>query len=97
LLIPEMDSWLIYLPILMASFLWQIALILQRFLELSFNSTYMLVAIGVCVFMNIVLNLIFVPKYGIIASSLILFVTAVFYSGFMVILSLILSKRLQAE
>ncbi len=93
--IPEMDFWLIYLPVLMASFLWQVALLLQRFLELSFGAAYMLIAIGSCVLLNIILNLIFVPRHGIIASSLILLLTSVLYAGFMMLLALILSNRLQ--
>ena len=93
--IPEMDFWLIYLPVLLASFLWQVALLLQRFLELTFRSAYMLVSIGVCVLLNVVLNLIFVPRHGMIASSLILLATSTLYAGVMVVLALILSKKLQ--
>ncbi|MEI7499953.1 MAG: hypothetical protein WCK84_05835 [Bacteroidota bacterium] len=93
--IPEMDFWLIYLPVLMASFLWQVALLLQRFLELTFKPAYMLIAIGVCVFLNIFLNLIFLPRNGMIASSLILLLTSVLYSGFMFVLALISNKKLQ--
>lgn len=93
--IPEMDFWLIYLPVLMASFLWQVALLLQRFLEMMFRSVYMLIAIGICVFLNILLNLIFIPRSGMVASSLILLFTSLLYSGFMVLLALISSNRLQ--
>lgn len=92
--IPEMDFWLLYLPVLMASFLWQVALLLQRFLELTYRTAYMLIAIGVCVFLNVILNLIFVPQHGMIASSLILLSTSTLYAGFMVVLALITSKKL---
>jgi hypothetical protein len=92
--IPEMDFWLLYLPVLMASFLWQVALLLQRFLELTYRTAYMLIAIGVCVFLNVILNLIFVPQHGMIASSLILLTTSTLYAGFMVVLALITSKKL---
>jgi O-antigen/teichoic acid export membrane protein len=54
----------------------------------------MLIAIGVCVFLNVILNLIFVPRHGMIASSLILLATSTLYAGFMVVLALILSKKI---
>ena len=95
--IPEVDYWLIYLPILIASFLWQVALLLQRFLELTYRSAYIVIAVGVCVLLNIILNLIFVPRNGIVAPSLILLLTSMLYAGFMLVLAFILSKRLQTE
>jgi O-antigen/teichoic acid export membrane protein len=93
--IPEMDFWLIYLPMLIASFLWQLALLFQRFLELSMRSVYILVAIGFCVLLNIFLNLIFIPRNGIVASSLTLLLSSLLYAGFTVIAALRLSKKLQ--
>jgi O-antigen/teichoic acid export membrane protein len=93
--IPEMDFWLLYLPILLASFLWQMAMLLQRYLELNFRSYYMITAIVMCVLINVVLNLIFVPRNGMVASSLILLLSSSLYTGFMFVLALISSKRLQ--
>jgi len=92
--IPEMDVWLLYLPMLLAAFIWQVALLLQRFLELTVRYSYMLIAIGVIVMLNIILNLIFVPKFGLIASSLVLLCTSLLYTGFIVVLSFIAAKRL---
>jgi len=95
--IPEIDVWLIYLPVLLAAFIWQVALLFQRFLELFFRSVYTLIAIGVIVLLNLVMNLIFVPGYGLIASSLILLFTSMLYAGFIVVLSLIAARRLSKE
>jgi hypothetical protein len=89
-----MDVWLLYLPMLLAAFIWQVALLLQRFLELTVRYSYMLIAIGVIVMLNIILNLIFVPKFGLIASSLVLLCTSLLYTGFIVALSFIAAKRL---
>jgi polysaccharide biosynthesis protein VpsE len=97
LFIPEMDVWLIYLPLVLAAFIWQVALLLQRFLELVYRSAYTLIAIGVVVLINLVLNLIFVPGYGLIASSLILLFTSLLYAGFILVLSLIAGRRLSEE
>jgi O-antigen/teichoic acid export membrane protein len=85
--IPKMEDWFIYLPILLAAFLWQVALLLQRLMELCFRFTYMLFAIGAVVLVNVVLNLVFVPRFGVIASSMALLVTALLYAGFIVVLS----------
>jgi O-antigen/teichoic acid export membrane protein len=95
--IPEIDVLLIYLPVLLAAFLWQVALLLQRFLELFFQSAYTLIALGVTVFLNLFLNLLFVPNYGLVASSLILLSTSLLYTGFIVTLSYIAGQRLSKE
>ena len=95
--IPKIDLWLIYLPVLLAAFLWQVGLLFQRFAELVFRSTYLLIAIGVVVVINLALNLIFVPIYGLIASSLVLLFTSSLYAGFVVILSFIAGQRLSKE
>jgi O-antigen/teichoic acid export membrane protein len=97
LLIPEIDVLLIYLPVLLAAFLWQVALLFQRFLELFFRSVYTLSAIAVIVLLNLVLNMIFVPVYGLIASSLILLLTSLLYASFIVGLSYIAGQRLSKE
>ncbi len=95
--LPELDEWLIYLPMLLAAFVWQIALLLQRFLELSYKSVYMLAAIGIVVLLNLVLNAVFVPSYGLQASSLILLFTSLIYAGFVAARSYIAGRRLARE
>ena len=97
LMIPKMDLWLIYLPMLLAAFIWQAALLLQRFLELSFKYAFMLLAIGLIVLLNLGLNIVLVPRYGAVASSLILLLTSLLYAGFIVVLSLVAAKRLSRE
>ncbi|MCX6305123.1 MAG: hypothetical protein NT040_09150 [Bacteroidetes bacterium] len=92
--IPEIDVWLIYLPLLLSAFIWQVGLLFQRFLELFYRSAYLLIAIGVCVALNILLNLLLVPKYGLTASSLVLLFTSLLYAGFIVVLSFIAGQRL---
>jgi O-antigen/teichoic acid export membrane protein len=95
--IPETDNWLVYLPLLLAAFIWQVAALFQRFLELFFRAAYMLIAIGAVVLLNMALNLIFVPGYGLIASSLILLFTSLLYAGFILVLSIISGRRLSRE
>ena len=93
--IPQMEAWLIYLPVLLSAFLWQVVLLLQRFLELTYKYLYLLAAIAVCVLLNVLLNLIFVPRYGIVSSSLILLITTLLYAGFILILAVIEGNRME--
>ncbi|MCK9203142.1 MAG: lipopolysaccharide biosynthesis protein [Bacteroidales bacterium] len=91
--IPAMDFWMIYLPLVLASFIWQTALLLQRFLELMFRPGFWLIAIAACALMNILLNLFLVPRYGIVASSVIMLVTSVVYGGYLFFLSCLGRKK----
>ncbi len=95
--IPEVNVWLIYLPIILAAFIWQVSLLLQRFLELIFRQAYMLITIGLIVLFNLVMNLVFVPLYGLVASSLVLLLTSVLYAGFILVLYVIAGRRLSKE
>ncbi|MEI7981744.1 MAG: hypothetical protein WCI71_08810, partial [Bacteroidota bacterium] len=92
--IPEMNFWVIYLPLLLAAFLWQSSLLMQRFLELIYRPFFMLTAIAVCAILNIVLNVAIVPKHGIISSSLIMLATSLLYAGFIFVLSVLGRKKL---
>lgn len=93
--LPELDNWLIYLPVLMAAFLWQIVLLFQRFLELTIKSKYVLFIMGVTVLMNIAGNIIFVPKFGIPASSLSLLIASWFYTTGIMIRCLIVYRNIE--
>jgi O-antigen/teichoic acid export membrane protein len=95
--IGKIDNWLIYLPVLLAAFIWQVAMLFQRFLELSLRSVYLLAAIGVVVLLNMALNVVFVPRFGLMASSLSLLLSSLLYAGFIVMRSLIAGKRLSQE
>jgi O-antigen/teichoic acid export membrane protein len=79
--LPALDNWLIYLPVLMAAFLWQIVLLFQRFLELTVKSAFVLWMMAITVGLNIVLNLIFVPEFGLAAGSISLLVVSIFYTS----------------
>ncbi len=81
LLIPEMDSWLIYLPLLLSAFLWQGALLLQRFLDLMLRQMYVLIMLTCCAVLNVAANLMLVPKFGYLASSLTMLGTSLLYAG----------------
>lgn len=94
--IPEADYWPLYLPVLFSAFLWQIALLLHRYLELMFNKLALLFALVATVIVNIVLNLILIPRYGLMASSVALLLTTGCYSIFLVIMALLKSRKIYA-
>ncbi len=84
LLIPEMDSWLVYLPLLMSAFLWQGAMLLQRFLDLMLRQLYVVIILTTCVALDILANILFVPRFGYLASSLSMLFTSLLYTALVV-------------
>lgn len=95
--IPDANSWLVYLPIILAAFAWQIALLLQRFLELAFRPVFTLLAIAVVTLINAALNILLVPRFGMVASSVVALFSALLYAGFVGLLSILAGQRLSRE
>lgn len=95
--VPELDFWLFYLPVLISAFLWQVSLLLHRFVELVFKSSRILIALAVTVVLNIILNIIFLPGHSIVASSLVLMATTILYSGFVIVMALLAGRRIHAD
>ncbi len=79
LALPQLDDWTVYFPVLMAAFLWQIALLLQRFLDLSVKSSYVLYTMLAAVAVNILMNILLVPIMGIVAGSVALLTSSAVY------------------
>jgi O-antigen/teichoic acid export membrane protein len=77
----SLDNWLIYLPVLMSAFLWQMVLLFQRFLELTIRSGFVLWMMAITVVLNVALNLLLVPIYGLVAGALSLFCASLFYTS----------------
>lgn len=84
LLIPELDSWLVYLPLLLSAFIWQGALLVQRFLDLMLRQLYVVVILTSCVLINILANILLVSKFGYLASSLAMLFSSSLYAGLIV-------------
>ncbi len=94
LLIPELDNWLIYLPVLLAAFLWQVVLLFQRFLDLTIRSRYVLWLMGITLVVNLLLNILFLPVFGLPAASFSLLIAAVIYIGFIFFRCLLVCRNL---
>lgn len=84
--LPEMDNWLIYIPLLVSAFLWQVCLLIQKPLELLSGQKYVLMVLGTGAVLNIVANLILVPQYSMVASALIMMVSGVIMFLFLVLI-----------
>ena len=71
LLIPDIDLSLkfLLLPVFIGGFLWQLALLIHKPLELNEKPRIMLLCIVISVLINMGGNIIFLPKYGIIATA----------------------------
>jgi len=71
LLIPEIDLSLkfLLLPVFIGGFLWQFALLIHKPLEINEKSGTMLLCMLISVLINMVGNIIFLPKYGIIVTA----------------------------
>jgi len=90
-LVPQMDRSLLYvfLPLLTGGFLWQIALLVHKPLELKEWSGLMLVMILISVGWNIFGNTYFLPRYGVIATAY----TSMFSAGSYVFLAIVFSLK----
>ncbi len=75
--IPDMEHWLIYVPLILSAFLWQVCLLIQKPLELLSRQKYTLLALAVAALLNILANVIFVPLYSFAGAAVTMLATAV--------------------
>ncbi|MFM2226350.1 MAG: hypothetical protein RJA07_2552 [Bacteroidota bacterium] len=67
----KLDSFnYIALPILAASFIWQIGMFVHKPLELFFKQWYMIIAVVSSLLINVCFNLFFIPKYKFEAAAI---------------------------
>jgi|TARA_B100000959_G_scaffold47056_1_gene48064 O-antigen/teichoic acid export membrane protein len=74
---PEIIS--ISFPLFLGGFLWQIALLIQKPLEIRKMSILMLIFILLALGINIIGNTVFLPKYGVSATAWTLVATGIVY------------------
>jgi len=63
------DSLELVMPIICGAFVWQLAMLVHKPLEFELKTKTMLLFIVIALLINVVLNIIFIPKYGIIFAS----------------------------
>ena len=89
-MIPELDNSMnkIMIHIFIGGFLWQIALVLHKPLEIEEQTLIMVVCIILSLLINLIGNIYFLPKFGILATGYIMIVSASTY----IISSILFSK-----
>ena len=89
-MIPELDNSMnkIMIHIFIGGFLWQIALVLHKPLEIEERTLIMVVCIIFSLLINLIGNIYFLPKFGILATGYIMIVSASTY----IISSILFSK-----
>ena len=89
-MIPELDNSMnkIMIHIFIGGFLWQIALVLHKPLEIEERTLIMVVCIILSLLINLIGNIYFLPKFGILATGYIMIVSASTY----IISSILFSK-----
>ena len=56
-------------PLLIGGFIWQFALLIHKPMELNKNTHLMLISILIALIVNLIGNIFFLPKYGLIATA----------------------------
>ena len=72
----------IILPLLLSGFLWQVSFLTHKMLELNEKTLVMIIAIIPSLLINLIGNIIFLPKVGVIATSYTSFFSALSYCLF---------------
>ena len=67
------------LPIIFGAFVWQLAMLVHKPLEFQLKTKTMLLFIITALVVNIVLNIVFIPKYGIVFASYTTLISALIY------------------
>jgi O-antigen/teichoic acid export membrane protein len=67
------------LPIIFGAFIWQLAVLVHKPLEFELRTKTMLLFSIIALLVNVVLNIVFIPKYGIVFASYTTFVSALVY------------------
>ena len=88
-MIPQLDNSMkkIMIPIFLGGFLWQLALVLHKPLEIEERTLTMVGCIMVSLVINIIGNLFFLPIFGIIATAYTMIISAFTYIIFSILLS----------
>ena len=86
----------LFLPLLISTFVWQLAIILQKIIEAKKLTIVLTYYMLITVFSSIILSILFLPKYGYVASAFIMLFSSLFYLG-LIIYKLILLKHNESK
>ncbi len=91
ILIPELQNeyYKLLIPLLLAGYLWQISLLIHKPLEMEEKPMLMLLGSVLALVITVVGNLVYLPKYGVLATAY----TSITAGAFYCVFSLYLSRK----
>jgi O-antigen/teichoic acid export membrane protein len=75
------DYYLISIPLIVSSVLWQMALLIHKPLEMKHKTARMITYILLSLALNFLLNVLFIPRFGVTASAFSTLISTFFYAG----------------
>tara|TARA_B100000579_G_scaffold390927_1_gene365773 strand:- start:6066 stop:6359 length:294 start_codon:yes stop_codon:yes gene_type:complete len=80
-MIPELDNSMkeIMIPIFIGGFLWQLALVVHKPLEIEERTLVMVFCLFFSLVTNLIGNILFLPKFGILATAYTMILSALIY------------------
>tara|TARA_B100000945_G_scaffold181183_1_gene145186 strand:+ start:397 stop:1683 length:1287 start_codon:yes stop_codon:yes gene_type:complete len=82
------------IPLLIGGFIWQFALLIHKPLELNKSTHLMLISIAIALIVNLLGNIMFLPKYGLIATAYTFVLSGTVYIISSIILSISFYKKI---
>jgi len=82
------------LPMLVGGFIWQFALLIHKPIELNKKTHLMLISISIALIVNLIGNIIFLPKYGLIATAYTFILSGILYITSSIIISISFYKKM---
>jgi len=82
------------IPLLIGGFIWQFALLIHKPIELNKNTYLMLISIVIALIINLFGNIIFLPKYGLIATAYTFIFSGTVYIVSSIIISISFYKKM---
>jgi len=82
------------IPLLIGGFIWQFALLIHKPIELNKKTYLMLISIAIALIVNLFGNIIFLPKYGLIATAYTFILSGLVYIISSTILSMSFYKKI---
>jgi O-antigen/teichoic acid export membrane protein len=82
------------IPLLIGGFIWQFALLIHKPIELNKNTHLMLISIAIALIVNLLGNIVFLPKYGLIATAYTFILSGALYIISSIIISISFYKKM---
>ena len=82
------------IPLLVGGFIWQFALLIHKPIELNKNTYLMLISIVIALIVNLIGNIVFLPRYGLIATAYTFILSGTVYIISSMIISISFYKKM---